>query len=136
MSSLIILFVVLATIVLSFSVPGIVLSAPSIAGTLAAGLFLVLVSAGFTWRLQKHTIVLGKTPCFVGPLRFFLVVLFVSAPLLIHSEESGIKVQTNGGSIEVKTGTPPPAANPQVIVVRPAQPRAGCGCSLDTGASC
>jgi len=71
----------------------------------------------------------------------FLIVLFSTAPFLARSEE-GIKVQTPDGSIEVKTGTPPPAANPQVIVVRPVekttvvQPKAGCGCSLDSGGPC
>lgn len=75
-----------------------------------------------------------------------LIALFAATPFLAQSEESGIKVQTPDGSFEVKTGTPPPPSNPQVIVVRPAnpqvekttvvQPRAGCACSLDSGGSC
>lgn len=73
----------------------------------------------------------------------FLAVLFAAIPFLGRSEESGIKVQTPEGSFEVKTGTPAPPADPQVIVVRPSkttvnQPQGsgGCSCSLDSGASC
>jgi hypothetical protein len=68
----------------------------------------------------------------------FLTVLFVAMSFLAQSEESGVKVQTNGGSFEIKTGTPAPPPNPQVIVVRPStpqvvekttvvQPKGGCG---------
>ena len=78
----------------------------------------------------------------------FLIALFVATPFLARSE-SGIKVQVPDGSIEVKTGTPPPPAPNPVIVVHPTpqvvekttvveQPKAasGCGCSLDSGGSC
>jgi hypothetical protein len=68
----------------------------------------------------------------------FLIVLFAVTPFWVQSEETGVKVQTNGGSFEIKTGAPPPPQNPQVIVVRPSspqvvekttvvQPRGGCG---------
>lgn len=70
-----------------------------------------------------------------------LTVLFVGMPFLAGAEESGIKVQTGDGSFEVKTGSPTPPANPQVIVVRPSnpqviekttvvQPSGNSGCSL------
>jgi len=53
----------------------------------------------------------------------FLIVLFAVMPLLAQSEEPGVKVQTNGGSFEIKTGNQPPPPNPQVIVVRPSPPQ-------------
>lgn len=65
-------------------------------------------------------------------MRIFLIVLFAATPFLGRSEESGIKVRTNGGSFEIKTGSPD-----QVVVERTVvQPKAGCGCSLDSGGPC
>ena len=67
-----------------------------------------------------------------------LIVLFAAVPFLAQSEE-GVKVQTNGGSIEVKTGNPSPPPTPQVIVVRPVerttvvQPAGNSGCGLLLG---
>lgn len=77
----------------------------------------------------------------------FLIVFFAATPFLVHSEETGVKVQTGGGSFEIKTGTPASPPNPQVVVVRPSspqvvekttvvQPKGGCSCSLASGAAC
>lgn len=70
-----------------------------------------------------------------------LIALFATMPILGQSQESGVKVDTNTGTFEIKTGTPKPAPNPQVIVVHPntpqvvekttvVQPRGYFGCNL------
>ena len=69
----------------------------------------------------------------------FLIVLFAAAPFLGRSEESGIKVRTDGGSFEIKTGTPDKAPEKPVVVVERTtvvQPKGGCGCRLDSGGPC
>lgn len=53
----------------------------------------------------------------------FLIVFFAAAPFLAQSEESGVKVQTGGGTFEIKTGAPSPPPIPQVVVVRPSEPQ-------------
>lgn len=79
----------------------------------------------------------------------FLIALLATIPFMAQSKESGVKVETGGGSFEIKTGTPTPPPNPQVIVVPPSNPQvvekttvvqpkgnSGCGCSLDSGEAC
>ena len=80
----------------------------------------------------------------------FLLIALVAMPFSGKSEEAGVKVETNGGSIEIKAGTPPPPPDPKVIVVPNPHPqvvektttvvqpqdRAGCSCSLDAGGPC
>ncbi|MBN1547177.1 MAG: hypothetical protein JW902_11005 [Syntrophaceae bacterium] len=69
----------------------------------------------------------------------FLIVLCAAIPLLGQSEETGVSVQTPGGSIEIKTGEPDnPPEKTDVVVERTTvvQPRGGCGCMLPSGGPC